>query len=1607
MDSTKARLINKYLKIYPDGSSAVTYSSNLNSLYKIDSSLSGTLIEFEDKPRTISLLSVSQPTQIANADILIENQAAVNLRVDQSINLTKGGSSIGQINLDRLNVDEAQVSATCVVNTQGQLSGITRYLLHPDGSGVQICGLSVVLRKSNSEQVAKIRIIPQAEGTTTQTNFSIGIGIEKRAIKLSPDKTQDRINELNKTIEKWESISNSLGKVVSGLKAACFATAGILTFKNFLSGMSGETIARQQVMGGENGWRNMCKNMTGADRQYAKLDECYLANAGKIDADVQKISSNIGKINDKITSIQSKYVKSSDIFGQSIDSTAAKADVAKYARDTYGDTVIDTSTLRVPITDENGKRVDKITVADLLSEDNVNKGYVSNDMLRSAMLYGEAQKSGGLSAGESQNLNSNIIDVERQVYQNRIIARDVQNNEKSRSNGIPPVFYSGRDPASMRTAVVSPLNSDLRTKLGFTDPNVKYIASVRADGTMVKGANGQDSVGLPSGVYILGLTGGDGGVYSVKEVSQQTGDSYKVVSDSVAKSSLVNTIGNIRSADRVSYIHEIVPADRVVRYYETEPYKGMPAVVPFDVKQGWYAATKQTLPAFGGIGAFDASGKVSSFWLCNVGENGRVDFESSGFGDDTCQRIDTTTGQPAAFSGLSQNEAERRKNQATQAIDEAARQYGKGLKYVNIMGERMEVGNPSTGTPGTQCQDFMSPKDCFILFNVCDPVICPSSRCDFGGTYPVADVVQTGIVGSVLLCLPNIKEGIIVPVCLTGIKAGIDSLISIIKNYRDCLEENLKTGQMVGICDEIYSIYLCEFFWRQVAPLLNVLIPKLIESSYGQGTRGGGEYLTVNAAWQNMGNSIDYFTQSYAVNSIKAFQVRNIDEVGGQFCKAFISAKSPTAFKSLIEPDSPPQFYAWFDAAPYTSATVPATSQYKVFYHIFSGNDQGVQFSVYLRNPPQSSYYATPYYVQVATGFVPKGQYKSETRDFTAPQGYKELCVRINEDEQCGFKQVSTDFAINYLKDQYVANQLTNTNIGSEKECIGGSADIGAVLTNPNLQGGVQEAGAPAIYNRGIVRICGTSNPGLSTNPQRFVDVGQCDDPKVRCWLDKNSVSNAITSNNIGLQNATLQQLENRTMDVLQQNGQIFTPEDAAGELNSLRRAIGDLATSQNKQTDAQAILNRITLVQDKFYLNYHRAWLLLLKGEVLEIIARGAYRMEVAQKQQTSQSTVGGSGILSQYGVSPYMDLEGRVKADFGGSIGSYGVNQGGQLEWYDLNANPAGWTSVEYKLSSSDSSTTQAQKQWLIQLKQELTTARDKINSGSSGTVISQPATSVFSNIISVGDVESFGGNVRFISMNGIKTRVFFEKSSDSDLTIEGQLKVKNLLGTQNSASDTVILNTFKTIDSSDKSLILKSDLDDKVISESNFNSELWGVRTIDRWMIHQRSIISDDDYKVLTEMASQNIKYSVVGGDWLKRGNAANGVSNNGGTTTQPVSQPSSQSAIKYYSLDVGDTLDRNIRFGGAKTGIYIDYNSGSNGPFVMYVEDINGPVGLIHDTSAQIQITNFDSVDSITKGYLNDLNGKQYQLLLDGKIKEGVVVDDNQAPGGVVVPGSLGS
>jgi hypothetical protein len=1247
MDETQARLINKYMQLYPNKDIIKKYEDDLDHLYRIDTTASSDVVEFDDKSRTIRLVSLQEPTVKPKAKLFVNN-AGLDITEKETKNITDGTVLKGMIKAESVTYNEVKLTSYCYDNSNVLSKSGNSHTLRLDEKNslfgqknATICSVPVVLDSVVSKEVAKVRLEPVGgDHTQSETNLTVRIGIEKRAIELTPDKALEKLNDINESIKKWEDISKSLGTVVKGMKAACFGTAALLTFKNFMSGLSGETMARQQVMGGDNGWRNRCKSMT-TEGKYASVDACYLANAGEIDKDVATTSNAISEINAKIQEIQSKHETSSGIFGTSVNTDAVRQELATYAKQQYGNVEVDMG--RKDWITANGTKLDKVKVSDILTDSNVKNNLVTTDGIRTLMLNAELQKSSGLTSGQMTNVNSNVATVAERVNQNMVNEWEFKRDAERTAKGFAPAFFATPQSQTNRGASVILLNNDIKSKIGNTETGTTHSSTVVVPSYVQTDSLGKEVSGsrFSSGTYILGLNEEDvtKGIYNVQEVWFENKSSGKYDKVDAAKFSGAYGLGNIKAIERISYNNEITSSDRQVKYYETEPYKGMPAIVPFDVKQGWYAATKQTLPVFGGIGAFDASGRVTSFWLCNVGDNKRIEFET-GFGDDICQMVNLNTGQPlGSFPGLEEDTARQKVTQATRAIEDAARQYGN--KYVTVNGEKFEVGKPAVGQPGTQCQDFMSPKECHLLFNVCDPVICPASRCNFGGTFNVADVIQTGIVGSIFLCLPNIKEGIAIPVCLTGIKAGIDGLISIMRSYRDCLQESVNTGKMVGICDEVYSIYLCEFFWKQVAPFVSVLIPKLVEMAYGQGTRGGAEYLTVMNSWQNAENSVKYFTQSYAVNAMEAFKARNIEEAGTEVCKVFISGKLPTVFESLIEPDSPPQFHAWFDSSTYSSATVPATSQYKVFYHIFAGKDQGVYYSVYLKSPPQSSYYITSPRVPVGSGFIARGESASETRDFTAPEGYKELCVRINNDEECGFKQVSTSFAVNYLRDEYIKEQATQQ-VSSEEQCISGTPSAASLL-NPNVQAGVQETISPSLYERGVVRICASNNPGSNTDPTRWTDVGYCNDAKIRCWLDKKSIENAITDGNVGAVNETLSALQQNLNETLEEEG-YFIEGNAAAELNSLREAVKALQTSSNFVEDANQIITRINTVFDKFWYNGHKAQLLMLKGQTSEIVARKLFEKAVPDKPvNTADPTVAGNT-----GTGTILEMPGSIIFEF-----------------------------------------------------------------------------------------------------------------------------------------------------------------------------------------------------------------------------------------------------------------------------------------------------------------------------------------------------------------------
>jgi len=1197
MENTKARLLNSLLEIYPESGESGRYLDKLNEMGDIDSSKAVEVVYFDDKTRAIRLLSLDRPRDKAGATFSVQgNSQSLKIDKGKTKELDSGGMQVGNLTVDDVDEDSVRVGAYCR-NDEGRLGRRESFTLRLDGNSVPICGLDVRLSDVNSEKLAKVSLNPRVRGTESKSNFTFSIGIEKRNIELTPDEALAKIDDLNETIEKWEEISEDLGEVVEGMKGACLAVSGLLTFKNFLSGLNGETLARQQVMGY---WNDECADMEYNGKTYDSVDQCYISNGGEIEGDVAERAVAIKKANDQIAVIQKPHTSMSGLGSKSVDSDKTLADLAKYIRDEYKNIRVNTSEFEGPLGEK-----DEATAEEIFSVDNVNDRVISNDIVREFIVNMEMRGRG--TEGLQERTEKETRGLARRVNDKMELQKAIDVAKANSVRGWADPFYS--ESRGTRAVDIVKAGDKLRADTGnLFDGDLTHSA------TFVKGGK----------KHILGMQVGDvaKGTFDTKKI-YIVEDGKLMDKANATKFISENNLDGLKDSGKLSYNNKMAEQSKVVKYYEIEPYKGMPAIVPFDSRQGWYAATRPTLPAFGGIGAFDASGRVTSFWLCNVGENTRIEFES-GMGDDLCQMINLNTGQPlGSFPGLSESEARNKVDRAVRAISDAARQYSDGVGQVNILGETFNVGRPMAMVSGTDCYQFMPAKDCHLMFNVCDPVICPPSRCDLGGKHPVADVVQTGIVGSVFLCLPNIREGIVMPVCLTGIHAGIDGWTSIMRNYRDCLQENVETGRMVGICDQIYSVYMCEFFWGQVAPFVDVIIPNLISSAYGQGSRGGAEYLTVNAAWQNMENSVNYFTNTYAVNSLEAFGRRtdgkygsnpflagSVEQIGTEFCKSSISVSTPTAFESIIEADSPPQFHAWFDQKTFTTATVPATAQYKVFYHIFAGKDSGAHFSVYLRSPPGSSYYSSAPTVMVDSGFIPFGEYASETKDFTAPEGYKELCVRIDDMEECGFGQVSTSFAVDYLRDSYVSDEALNDNIQSEEECISGGHDPRALL-QPNVQAGADEFINPAIYDRGIVRICSTNNPGSKTDPTRFLNVGNCGDPKIVCWLDKSSVEDAIEMSGIFEINESLSELEVRTRNYLEGKGEIYDDRTANLRLNELQRKVNGLESAEDKIEDGNEILGEISEMEDMFFYNHHKAKLLLLKGDVNRIMAGMVYAVE------------------------------------------------------------------------------------------------------------------------------------------------------------------------------------------------------------------------------------------------------------------------------------------------------------------------------------------------------------------------------------------------------------
>jgi soluble lytic murein transglycosylase-like protein len=1179
---TMAELCNEMKQKYPNSMSKVKdQCTNEIKISNSESSLE--VVSINGYSKGISFEGIREPSKEEySADVLIGN-TPYNLRKDVTYYI--GDKNQESIRLISLEEDSAKVSIQIISGktpTETAAKASTSEQILKKGITQNFDSAhSFTLTGVNLKKSAKVSIVSNINNAQTQANFSFNIGIEKRAIELIPSEVKKKIDSLNKTITDWQEKSDALGKMIKGFKAACLGVSAYLVVKSFFAGFTGEGAVRSDVTAS---YRKTCQTISGEGREYPNIDACLLHYNNQINTDVQELTKIKKNIPEAINASNIGTVKD------------AVPSEGIYKLDEKGEVIQNTEI--------------KLSNKDALFSD---AGLKSGDVTQT-----DSKRLLELNQIINDNQVSPEIKTQARAEQYAILSRI---NQESVDKAGYYKALEGFKGTSLEGASAVSLTTEKTREAPYTGGT---SGSTGFKNTITKDTPVQ-VVTYKNTPYIVSLEGMGSGNFNVVNVYDAQGTPIGV-EGGVGQE--IKTNFQFKKTDSYSYKNKYKTPE--VRYFETGNAKGYPQIVPFDVDRGWYVATRSD--------SFTQAGQPTRFYIGNVMQNGVEEFDVAS-GDDKYRSFDIVSGviSDGGFPGLSSSESETIAKQAIAAIKEAQRKYKAGLSGdITINGQKVKVGKPAVNIPGTNCQDVMSPKDCNLLFNVCDPVICPSSRCNLGGNYYSDDVIASGIIGSLVLCLPNFgapsNGGVLVPICLSGVKAGIDSLLSVLTSYRDCLQENLNTGKYVGICDEVYSIYLCEFFWRQALPLTKFFFTKVLGAIFN--TRGGGEYFGMSGAWTGAENSVSYITQHYAVNSFNAFKARSTDEVGSEVCKNFISARYPASgdfFDALLEPDSPSQYQAWFSEIPFTTATVPPTSQYKVFYHIYSGNDTGVNYQVYLRAPEGTTLYNSNPRILIASGYITKGGYKSETKDLIGVSGYKELCVSVNAKEDCGFKQVSTSFALNYVASAYAAEQASDRNIHSEDTCISGSMSVLGLATTPNVQEGASTAISPNIRQSGITRVCSTDNPGKGsdakamTSESRWINVGNCDNGKGKllCWLDTQSVKEAI---NVGtLEKAALQDSSALALNDLQKRLGMSDTINSEHE-KAIKTALEKPSPTEVELKQAITIINTD---YDTLVMNNDKAKLLSYRGDAYAKIA-GIYRenLEKAVKAEADKKAAEAAAV-------------------------------------------------------------------------------------------------------------------------------------------------------------------------------------------------------------------------------------------------------------------------------------------------------------------------------------------------------------------------------------------
>lgn len=1014
-----------------------------------------------------------------------------------------------------------------------------------------------------------LRVLPGVDDAFSESNFLVRIPIEKRPFDLNPKKIDKRIKKTEEKIKKLTEIINKLEKLVEGWKKLCLAVFAFLTIKNSFLGGLAKNQARKEVISGENGWEKFCeKAVADKSKQYTSVDECMIKNNKYIVQDInsaQKAISETNKVMKQRHKEREKALKSGKPLDVSVDGSGINfADINQYQKDQK----------EVLITPDQEKELRYLV--------NLKKNCLSNRPVIKKIGNNEYK-----GVASCEDVDEKLAKIKNDF--------DTMNNKYGIVNGLLKDSKEAKNEDTYNDKIAAFVEKNgrkledadyiaMRQAALYDAEKVIYYEEQKEGGFIHKNGEGAlegrfvrkqektgwiftqkgevvthwlDYKGTPypvmrdSGKYYIDtskVTGGklpnwmnkfetNGKVY-VSEDIIPVGVLDAPIIIEANKGSYILLDGNIYPVDDKNNVkineltvnfkaknqfnidkdlRETYASGATVEYYDD----GKPFCVP--MSKGNYVR----------VNDYNKLNNPSNFDILNVGPDGLLCTT-----DDILRYHHSLLQQDPGYRDLL-IKAERAIREAAsvkdgQYLTTGGRTFGKSTRRAAALGTEAK---PS-------CYDVMNPRDCQIMFNVCDPVMCPPSRFNLGGRWqlpPGQSVVQTGIIGSLFLGWPIISTQQPIPkVCMTGILAGLKNIRSLLQGYVRCLTVAKTEGKSVGICDKIRSVGLCEMLWKEAIALFKIQggFVSLISEKLFKETEGGGEYLTFQSSLKNVENSVNFFTNEYASTAFTAFQGRSLEDIGADICRSAIFGRFPGIddfVDQLAKPESPPQFTAFFSE--FTHDEAQKQSRYDLFYHLYAGDDANVKYplkySVYLRNKFGDFFYVTEECNQ-RSGSVERNDFRDISTHCVSAQGLDEVCVDINGVVECGFGKVTSSFAVDFVNDAIVKNEAER-NIDDARDCVADNPRLSPFFTD--VVSNVPLPGKFSLANTGIVRVCSINNPGAVApgggESKFWRPVGECGKDKIGidlglCWMDLRSVS----LNNINKIESLSRELEARGLNL-------------------------------------------------------------------------------------------------------------------------------------------------------------------------------------------------------------------------------------------------------------------------------------------------------------------------------------------------------------------------------------------------------------------------------------------------------------------------------------------